>query len=311
MDKEFLTDLRALAAPVAVRLDEPMARHTTFGIGGPADVYAVAATEEHLLALTDVARRHDVPFFVLGSGSNILVGDDGIRGLVIENRHTNSEEPVPRTGGGYRLRSASGASFASLARRLAGAGLAGLEWACGIPGTLGGAVVYNAGAYGGCLADLLLSVRVANGGRATEIAASELSLGYRGSAFTRGILAGKLVLSADLLLHQGDAVALTQRIAELDARRLAAQPPGRNAGSIFKNTPEHPAWWLIDQVGLRGHRIGDAEVSDRHTNFFVNRGRARAADVVALMDLARQRVQERFDTRLEAEVALVGEGFGG
>jgi UDP-N-acetylmuramate dehydrogenase len=311
MDKEFLTDLRAQGAPVAVRLNEPMARHTTFGIGGPADCYAVAATEEHLLALTDIARRHGVPFFVLGSGSNILVGDDGIRGLVIENRHTHWEEPVPQAGGGFRLRSASGASFAALARRLAGAGLAGLEWACGIPGTLGGAVVYNAGAYGGCLADLLLSVRVANGERATEIAASELALGYRGSAFTRGILAGKLVLSADLLLHQGDAAALTQRITELDTRRLAAQPRGRNAGSIFKNTSEHPAWWLIDQAGLRGHRIGDAQISARHTNFFVNRGHARAADVVALMNLARERVQERFDIRLEAEVALVGEGFGG
>ena len=311
MDEEFLTELRDLGASVPVRVDEPMARHTTFGIGGPADCYAVAATEEQLLALTDIAHRHDLPFFVLGSGSNILVGDDGIRGLVIENHHTQCEEPLPHAGDGLRLRAASGASFAALARRLAQAGMAGLEWACGIPGTLGGAVVYNAGAYGGCLADLLLGVRVANGVVPTEIAASELALGYRGSAFTRGILAGKLVLSADLLLQRGDAAALTQRIAELDARRLAAQPRGRNAGSIFKNTPEHPAWWLIDQVGLRGHRIGDAEISARHTNFFVNRGRARAADIVALINLAQQRVGERFGIRLEPEVALVGEGFGG
>jgi UDP-N-acetylmuramate dehydrogenase len=311
MDEEFLTELRALGASVPVRLDEPMARHTTLGIGGPADCYTVAATEEQLLALTDIAHRHDLPFFVLGSGSNILVGDDGIRGLVIENRSTHCEEPLPQAGDGFRLRAASGTSFAALARRLAQAGLAGLEWACGIPGTLGGAVVYNAGAYGGCLADLLLGVRVANGAVPTEIAASELALGYRGSAFTRGILAGKLVLSADLLLRQGDAAALSQRIAELDARRLAAQPRGRNAGSIFKNTPEHPAWWLIDQVGLRGHRIGDAEISARHTNFFVNHGRARAADIVALMDLVQQRVGERFSIRLEPEVALVGEGFDG
>ena len=311
MDEEFLSELRGLDALVPARLDEPMARHTTFGIGGPADYYAVAASEDQLLALTDIARRHAVPFFVLGSGSNILVGDNGIRGLVIENRCTHCDEPVPQANGSFRLHAASGISFAALARRLAQAGLAGLEWACGIPGTLGGAVVYNAGAYGGCLADVLLSVRVANGGPPTEIAASELALGYRGSAFTRGILTGKLVISVDLLLHQGDAAALAQRIAELDARRLAAQPRGRNAGSIFKNTPEHPAWWLIDQVGLRGHRIGDAEISARHTNFYVNRGRARAADIVALMDLARQRVQERFGIRLEPEVALVGEGFGG
>ena len=310
MDEEFLTEVRALGASAAVRLDEPVARHTTFGIGGPADCYAVAATEDQLLSLTDIALRRGVPYFVLGSGSNILVGDDGIRGLVIENRYTHCDEPVPQASDSFCLRAASGASFAALARRLAQAGLSGLEWACGIPGTLGGAVVYNAGAYGGCLADVLLGVRVANGGRPTDIAASELALGYRGSAFTRGILAGKLVLSADLILHRGDPAALTQRVAELDARRLAAQPRGRNAGSIFRNTPEHPAWWLIDQVGLRGHRIGDAEISTRHTNFFVNHGRARAADVVALMDLAQQRVQERFGIRLEAEVALVGEGFG-
>jgi len=311
MDEEFLTELRALGAPVPVRPDEPMARHTTFGIGGPADYYAVAATEDQLLSLTDIARRRGVPFFLLGSGSNILVGDGGIRGLVIENRHTHCDEPVPESEDSFRVRAGSGASFAALARRLAQAGLTGLEWACGIPGTLGGAVVYNAGAYGGCLADVLLSVRVANGGRPTEVAASELALGYRGSAFTRGILAGKLVLSVDMLLHRGDVAALTQRLAELDARRLAAQPRGRSAGSIFKNTPEHPAWWLIDQVGLRGHRIGDAEISARHTNFFVNRARACAADIVALMDLAQQRVQERFGVRLEAEVARVGEGFGG
>ncbi len=308
MDEEFLTELRALAL---LRLDEPMARHTTFGIGGAADCYAAAASEGELLALTDVARRHGVPFFVLGSGSNILVGDGGIRGLVIENRCANCQEPVPQANGALLLRAASGASLAALSRRLAQAGLAGLEWACGIPGTLGGAVVYNAGAYGGCLADVLLSVRVANGSAPAEVAASELALGYRGSAFTRGVLAGKLVLSVDLLLQQGDASDLNRRIADLDARRLAAQPRGRNAGSIFKNTPEHPAWWLIDQVGLRGHGIGDAQISERHANFFVNRGRARAADVVALMELAQQRIQERFGLRLEAEVALVGEGFRG
>jgi UDP-N-acetylmuramate dehydrogenase len=311
MDAEFLTELRALGDLAPVRLDEPMARHTTFGIGGPADYYTSAASEEQLLALTNIARRHGVPFFVLGSGSNILVSDGGIRGLVIENRHTHCQDPVPQANGRFLLRAASGVSFAALARRLAQDGLAGLEWACGIPGTLGGAVVYNAGAYGGCLADILLSVRVANGSAPTEMAASELALGYRGSAFTRGILTDRLILSVDLLLHEGDAAALAQRIAELDARRLAVQPRGRNAGSIFKNTPEHPAWWLIDQVGLRGHRIGDAEISAHHANFFVNRGRARAADIVALMDLARQRVQERFGICLEAEVALVWEGFGG
>jgi len=309
VNSQFLAELRQAAT---VRLSEPMSDHTTFGIGGPADAYALAESEEQLQALVDVARLHAVPFFILGSGSNILVGDGGVRGLVIENRSGRVDEPIRQGNGSLLVRAQSGTSLAGLARRLSSTGLAGLEWACGIPGSLGGAVIYNAGAYGGCLADCLRSVRVANSSaEVTELAASELALGYRGSAFTRGVLQGKVVLSLDLILHQDASQALAARVAELDARRQAAQPRERNAGSIFKNTPEHPAWWLIDQVGLRGHRIGDAQISPKHTNFIVNCGHARASDVKALIALAQERVEERFGLRLEPEVTLVGEGFDG
>jgi len=309
MDSQFLAELGQAAT---VSPGEPMSRHTTFGIGGPADAYAVARSEEQLQALADIAHRHAVPFFILGSGSNILVGDSGVRGLVIENRSDRIDQPIRQGNGSLLVRAESGASLAGLARRLSPAGLAGLEWACGIPGSLGGAVIYNAGAYGGCLADCLRSVRVANSSaEVAELAASELALGYRGSAFTRGVLQGKVVLSADLILHKDDPQVLTARVAELDARRQAAQPRERNAGSVFKNTPEHPAWRLIDQVDLRGHRIGDAQISPKHTNFIVNCGHARASDVKALMVLVQQRVEERFGLRLEPEVMLVGEGFDG
>jgi UDP-N-acetylmuramate dehydrogenase len=287
MNSQFLAELRRAAT---VRLSEPMSDHTTFGIGGPADAYAIVESEEQLEALADIARRHAVPSFILGSGSTILVGDSG--SLLVHAQ--------------------SGISLATLARRLSLAGLAGLEWACGIPGSLGGGVIYNAGAYGGCLADCLRSVRVANSsGEVAGLAASELALGYRGSAFTRGVLQGRVILSVDLILHEDDPQLLAERVAELDARRQAAQPRERNAGSVFKNTPEHPAWWLIDQVGLRGHCIGDAQISPKHTNFIVNRGHARASDVKALMVLAQERVEERFGLRLEPEVTLVGEGFDG
>jgi UDP-N-acetylmuramate dehydrogenase len=141
------------------------------------------------------------------------------------------------------------------------------------------------------------------------VPAADLGLVYRGSALSRGLLEGKAVLSATFRLLRGDAARLAERVSELDRRRLAAQPRGRNAGSIFKNAPEHPAWWLIDQAGLRGHRIGDAVISPKHTNFFVNAGHARAADVKALIELARERVMARFGIELELEVALVGEGF--
>jgi UDP-N-acetylmuramate dehydrogenase len=309
MDSQFVAALQQAAD---VRLAEPMSGHTTFGIGGPADAYAIAESEEQLQALADIAQRQAVPFFILGSGSNILVGDTGIRGLVIENRASRIDEPIRQGNGSLLIRVQSGTNLAGLARRLAQTGLAGLEWACGIPGSLGGAVIYNAGAYGGCLADCLRSVRVANGSAdVAEFPASELALGYRGSAFTRGVLQGKVILSLDLIVHEDDSQALAGRVAELDARRQAAQPRGRNAGSVFKNTPEHPTWWLIDQVGLRGHRIGDAQISPKHTNFIVNRGQACASDVKALMGLAQQRVKERFGLHLEPEVTLVGEGFDG
>jgi UDP-N-acetylmuramate--alanine ligase len=304
--------IAALEKIAHVRLDEPLSRHTTFGVGGPADVYVVADNADQLAEIVIACREHQAPVFVLGSGSNILVGDGGVRGVVIDNRARAITGPLPDESGALRFRAESGASFAGVARTLARQGYAGLEWASGIPGTLGGAVVYNAGAYGGCLADVLRSIRIVNGtGAAKELPAAELALVYRGSVFTRGQFRDRVVLAAEFALWPGDAQALVQRVQELDSKRLAAQPRGRNAGSIFKNPPEHPAWKLIDDVGLRGWRIGDAQISDKHCNFFLSAGHARAADVKALIDLARSRVRERFGIELELEIGLVGEGFDG
>jgi UDP-N-acetylmuramate dehydrogenase len=304
MNEEFLAELRELGP---VLLDEPLSRHNTFGIGGPADAYFAARDEEQLRGALRAAHSHGVPLFLLGAGSNVLILDGGVRGLVIENATGQVEGPVPN-GAGFRVRAASGVSFAALARRLSFAGYGGLEWASGIPGTLGGAAVYNAGAYGKSLLDVLKGVRIVDPQNGiVEMRPEELALDYRNSAFTRGALKGHVVLSVDLALQKGDPDELRARVRELDARRLAAQPRGRNAGSMFKNPEEHPAWWLVDQVGLRGHRIGNAEISQQHTNFFLNLGGAKAADVLALMELARSRVRERFGIELENEVAMAGE----
>jgi UDP-N-acetylmuramate dehydrogenase len=301
--------LRELESIAPVRRDEPLARHTTFGIGGPADAYVVADSAQSLRRIVAACRSHGAPFFVLGSGSNVLVGDEGIRGLTIENRAAAVDGPFAN-GDGFSVQAESGASIAALARSLARQGCAGLEWASGIPGTVGGAVVYNAGAYGGSLADVLRSASVIDDqGHEQIVAADELGLAYRGSALTRDALADAVVLSAEFHLEKGSPQELTARVKELDAERVAAQPRGRSAGSVFKNTPERPAWWLIDQAGLRGHRIGDAQVSPKHTNFILNVGQARAADVKALIDLAREQVRERFGLELELEISLVGEGF--
>lgn len=295
-----------------VRTNEPLSRHTTFGIGGPADVYVIAENAGELARIVVACREYDAPVFVLGSGSNILIGDGGVRGVVIENNAKALIGPEPDEGGSVRFRAESGASFAGVARSLARRGYAGLEWASGIPGTLGGAVVYNAGAYGGCLGDVLRSISLINGtGSTKELPAEQLDLQYRGSVFTRGQFQNRVVLTADFVAWPGNAQSLMERVQELDTKRLAAQPRGRNAGSIFKNAPDHPAWRVIDQVGLRGQRIGDAQISDKHCNFFLNVGQARAADVKALIDLARTRIREQFGIEMELEIGLVGEGFDG
>ncbi|MCI0849989.1 MAG: UDP-N-acetylmuramate dehydrogenase, partial [Chloroflexi bacterium] len=310
--KDYSALAAALAEITEVREHEPLSRHTTFGIGGPADVYVVAKNSDDLADIVIACREHDAPVFVLGSGSNIIVSDAGIRGVVIENRARAVSGPEPDGKGGFRFTAESGASFASVARGFARQGFAGLEWASGIPGTLGGAVVYNAGAYGGCLADVLESIRIVNGtGTARKVQAEELDLVYRGSSFTKGQYDNRVVLEAEFTLWRGDEAELMERVRDLDRRRLAAQPRGRNAGSIFKNTPEHPAWRMIDQVGLRGHRIGDAQISEQHCNFFINAGHATATDMKALIDLARERVRDKFGVELELEVGFVGEGFDG
>ena len=302
-----MNDSERLATAVAkfgdVREAEPLSRHTTFGVGGPADIFVTVRSADDLAGATNAAEEAGAPVFVLGSGSNILVADAGIRGLVIDNRARH--EQADRNGTAYRVE--SGTSFAAFARRMCRLGLEGLSWAVGIPGTLGGAVVYNAGAYGGCLADVLTRVHLhAAGDGDYWVEAAELGLVYRGSVFTRGQFDGKTVLAAEVQLAHGDAAALLAQAASYDANRLTAQPRGRNAGSTFKNPPDQPAWKLIDAVGLRGAERGEAAISDKHCNFFVNYGNARAADVAWLIHEAERRVKDQFGIVLEREVAFVG-----
>lgn len=303
-----MSTLDRLAEQIAeiadVRRDEPLSRHTTFGIGGPADIWVRVDNAEMLKHVVQATAGSGEDLFILGSGSNIVVADAGIRGVVIDNR-ARKDELIDESG---VFRVESGASFAGYARKMCRQGWAGLAWAAGIPGTLGGAVVYNAGAYGGCLADVLRKVRlVANAtGEERWVDAEELGLVYRGSVFTRGALEGQTILEAELTLTAGDPEELLAEIARYDERRLAAQPRGRNAGSMFKNPPEQPAWKLIDAVGLRGARRGDAAISDKHCNFFVNYGQARAEDVAWLVGEAERRVFDQFGVRLEREVSFVG-----
>lgn len=314
MDDRLIEQLRAIAP---VKTDEPLSRHTTFGIGGPADVFVTVRNAAELARAVIVAREFAAAVFILGAGSNILAGDRGIRGVVIDNQAkaiegplTPSPSPTRGEGSTFIVRAESGVPFASLARNLAREGYGGVEWAAGVPGTLGGAVVYNAGAYDGCLADVLRSITMLDGNNATRtVAAAEMKLAYRSSSILRGECPGCVVLSVEIAVTRGDSAALMRRIAELDELRLGAQPRGRNSGSTFKNPPGDHAWRLIDAVGLRGQRIGDAQISEKHSNFIENLGAARAADVAALMREAQRRVKEQFGIDLQNEVELVGEGF--
>lgn len=283
--------------------DEPLARHTSYRIGGPADLYVVVRREEDLLGWGTLARKEGVSYFVMGRGTNLLVADEGIRGVVIENRCRGVRSLTKSEG--ILLRVQAGSSLSSLARRTAKEGLGGLEWAVGIPGTVGGAIVNNAGAFGGSIAQQLQQVTfLDNRGSLRRMAVSELELGYRTSRFKGE---SSVILSADFALQEESRVLLSERVASYEIERRKSQPKEPSAGSVFKNPEGEYAGRLIEEAGLNGYRRGDAQISPLHANYIVNLGQARARDVSALIRLVRERVWQKHGTLLELEIELVGD----
>jgi len=284
--------------------NEPLSRHTYYRIGGPADHYVVVEKEEQLCAWVKLARELKEPYLIIGKGTNLVVADKGFRGLIIENRCLDFTLDTES----HTVHSEAGVPFALLARKTANHGLTGLEWGVGIPGTLGGAIVNNAGAYGGAVADVLGGVTILDQeGQIRELLSEELALGYRTSRFKEQGFGGEAILSADLILNPESTKVLTERIARYDALRRADQPRKPSAGSVFKNPPGFSAGQLIEQAGLKGKSIGDAQVSPQHANFIVNLGSAKANDVLDLINLIRQEIRQRFGVELELEIELVGE----
>jgi UDP-N-acetylmuramate dehydrogenase len=283
--------------------DEPMSRHTTFGIGGPADFYAAAESEDEMVALITWAHEERIPARVIGGGANLLVSDTGIRGLIIENRIGGCTVNLSHA----RVRAGSGIPITDLATYTLSLGLAGLEWAVGLPGTLGGAMVGNAGAFDGYVDQVVRSVSVLSAsGQTTQWDAKACGFTYRSSRFKGGQLQGTVILGAELQLRQDDASNLERLAQGYTARRDAGQPWEASAGSVFKRTTDHPAGWLIEQTGLKGHRLGGAQISPQHANFIVNSGHASARDVLALINLARVAVKRQFSVDLELEIETVG-----
>jgi UDP-N-acetylmuramate dehydrogenase len=301
--------------PQAVLADEPLARYTAFRIGGPADLLAVAEDIEALRQAVQLAWEHGVPCQVLGGGSNVLVSDGGIRGLVILNRARNVtiRPPVDLAkdrSEGWRVRADSGASLSTVARRCVTQGLAGLEWASGIPGTVGGAVVGNAGAWGGDVASALLQATVLElDGIVAPWSVAQFEYGYRTSTLKRKRSGTRreVVLDAEFALHSSQRDTLEARVRDIVERRKVSQPPGATCGSVFRNPPGDYAGRLIEAAGLKGKRSGGAEISTVHANFIVNRLNATAADVKTLIDLAQQTVQTSFGVELKLEIELLGD----
>jgi UDP-N-acetylmuramate dehydrogenase len=288
-------------AGIAVERDVMLAPLTTLRVGGPADRLAAPRSVDELLAVLRAAREASVPVFLLGKGSDIVVADAGIRGLVVRARL----DAVEIEGG--RLRAEAGASMTALAKRCAREGLAGFDWAISIPGSFGGAVWANAGAHGGEMAHLLREVEVwdpRDGARRT-LTADDCAFGYRDSRFKHG---PEVVLAGTIELEHGDPDEIGARVDGHQAHRRATQPlADQNAGSVFRNPPGDHAGRLIEAAGLKGHRVGSAQVSPLHANFIVTeRGAARAADVRALGDHVRAVVTERFGVDLRYEIEFVG-----
>jgi UDP-N-acetylmuramate dehydrogenase len=293
----------AQALPGKVRLDEPMAKHTSFKIGGPAEVWAEPANEAELLACLAAAKQAGAPVTILTGGTNVLVRDGGIPGLVLSLGAGFEDLTIQ----GTNVHAGAGINLALLTRKVSLAGLQGLAWAIGIPGTLGGGLVMNAGAHGGELKDVVTRVRVIVDGVAQDWSAADCGFAYRHSKFKEQAPGSCVIVSADLALKAGNLEALKLQMDEALNKRKATQPLELpNAGCVFKNPEGASAGKLIEDCGLKGRQQGWARISDKHANFVVNLKGAKASDVLALMEVARKAVKEKHGIELKNEILILG-----
>lgn len=299
---DLYRELAAVSGEENVLRDEPMSRHTTFRIGGPADYFVTPKDKGEIKKIIKFCRKEQVPFYVIGNGSNLLVGDRGYRGVIIQIFKQMSKIEVD----GERIMAQAGALLSKLAAAALDASLTGFEFASGIPGTLGGALRMNAGAYGGEMKQVVLSADVLTpAGDFITLSVDELGMGYRTSIISKN---DYVVIDALLQLKKGNKEEIKAQMADLREKRVSKQPlEYGSAGSTFKRPEGYFAGKLIDDAGLRGFRVGDAQVSEKHCGFVVNRGNATAAEVRELMQIVSERVEEKFGVRLQPEVRCIGE----
>ena len=294
---------RLAALGCACLCQEPLSRHTTFRIGGPADYYVMPDSVEQCKQVIALCKEHEMPFQVIGNGSNLLCDDEGFEGVIIDLVRGLNRCEVDQEAG--TITAEAGVLLATLARRAQQAGLTGLEFAAGIPGSVGGALVMNAGAYGGEMVQVVKWARVlTDEGQEQVVTVEELDLSYRHSAIRPN---GWTVLEAGFALQQGDASQIQNTMSDLAARRRDKQPlEYPSAGSTFKRPVGHFAAQLIDEAGLKGFSVGGAQVSEKHAGFVVNRGGATASDVVELCASVREKIFRQTGVELEMEVEKIG-----
>lgn len=301
-DTDILGKLQDIVGSGNVVSDEPMKKHTTFRIGGNADIFVRPESKEQIAEILRMCRSQDVPYFILGNGSNLLVGDRGFRGAVINIMDNMNDIKVD----GGIIKAQAGAMLVKVSRAARDNSLTGLEFASGIPGTIGGAIYMNAGAYGGEMKDVVIQVTAMDAdGEIYTFGADELEFSYRHSVIQQRNL---IVLDVTMKLEAGDQKSIDDRMSELAVARRTKQPlEYPSAGSTFKRPEGYFAGKLIMDAGLRGYRVGDAQVSEKHCGFVVNRGNATADDVIKLIDDVKAKVSEEYDVVLEPEVRMIGE----
>lgn len=286
-----------------VKENVSLAPYTSARIGGPADILIPAESADELARIIKLLQKQEMDYLILGGGSNVLVSDRGVRGVVVLNRAKGVRF---HSGDQPSVTAESGVVFSNLANRCAAKGFSGLEWAATVPGTIGGAVYGNAGAFGGDMAGNLISAELLTENGREKFTAEQMGYGYRTSVLKRGEL-DAIVLSAELRLQNSTKEAVSTTIEQFSAHRKATQPPGASMGSMFKNPTGDYAGKLIEAAGLKGIRIGNAEISPLHGNFFVNQDNTRAEDIRALIERVLKTVKEKQGVDLELEVELVGE----
>lgn len=302
VNQEIIKCFNDLLGEEKVRISEPMNRHTTFRIGGPADYFLLPSTAEEVKKILEICKEKELPYFILGNGSNLLVSDEGYCGVIIQLYRNYGGITVE----GTNIRAGAGALLSQIASAAKNASLTGFEFAGGIPGTLGGAVVMNAGAYGGEMKNVLKEVTVmTEQGEIMTIPAEKLEMGYRTSLVKK---AGYLVLEAVISLKAGDVEEIKAIMKDLTEKRVSKQPlEYPSAGSTFKRPEGYFAGKLIMDAGLRGYQVGGAQVSEKHCGFVINKGDATAADICQLMRDVSDKVQAQFGVVLEPEVKMIGE----